>query len=461
MNSTNPTTRITLRTGVWHNDHRITLTFPPHWRVRAHFPDTPEALSEADIRAIMAEPVGQPPLHRLAEGKRRPLIIVDDLARPTPAFRIMPYLLEELNRAGLSDEQARILVATGTHGHQDPAALRRKLGDQAVDTCRVIIHNDRDRRELKYLGKTSSNSPVFINRAVGDSDLLIGVGGVYPQHTTGFGGGSKLCLGILGRKTITHLHFKHKGVAGTYTIDNSFRRELDEIAHMIGLKTMFTLHTNADLELVSLMCGDHFRYYADAARFSRQKYDAPYPSHADVVIANAYPSDISYTFMRKAMKVIRCAPAKATKIVIASNCEGLGEHGLFQQGLSERIRIYKALYHRISVMEPKVIARKILKHIFKTNAEQHEGVRQNETIEQQVGDWILYRPPGPGTDIPPLPGVQVVQKWDTVLKRIEEEQAGKKDITVQLFACASLQCIESDAAAEAAAMPVAAMLDSI
>jgi nickel-dependent lactate racemase len=459
MNSTN---QITLRTGVWYNDHSITLTFPAHWRVQAHFPNTPKALSEADIRAIIAEPVGQPALHRLAEGKRRPLIIVDDLARPTPVFRIMPCLLEELNRAGLSGEQIRILVATGTHGHQDPAALRRKLGDQAVDTCRVIIHNDQNRRELKYLGKTSSNSPVFIDRAVIDSDLLIGVGGVYPQHTTGFGGGSKLCLGILGRKTITHLHFKHKGVAGTYNIDNSFRRELDEIAHMIGLKTMFTLHTNADLELVGLMCGDHFQYYADAARFSRQKYDAPSPDDADVVIANAYPSDISYTFMRKAMKVIRCAPAEATKIAIASNCEGLGQHGLFQQGLSDRIRIYKALYHRISVMEPKVIARKILKHIFRINLKHREDVQPNEAgQQQQEGNLVLYRPPGPGTDIPPLPGVHVVQEWNAVLKRIEAEHAGKKDITVQLYACASLQCIEPDTAAKAAIMPEEATLDSI
>lgn len=435
-------THITLRTGVWYDDHPISLPFPDHWNVQAHFPDTPGPLSDADIRAIMAKPVGQPALRELAQGKRRPVIIVDDLARPTPVFRIMPYLLEELRLAGIGAEQTRILVATGTHGHQNPAALRRKLGDQAMDTCRLMIHDDMNRRELKKIGRTASNSAVFINRAVTDSDLLIGVGGVYPQHSAGFGGGSKLCLGVLGRKTITHLHFTHDGVAGGYDIDNSFRHELDEIARMAGLKTMFTLHTDADLELVGLMCGDHFRYYPHAARFSREKYDAPNPAKADVVIANAYPSDISYTFMRKAMKVIRCAPARATRIVIASNYEGLGVHGLLQHGLSERVRMYKALYHRVSAMAPGVILAKIVKHLCRANANPPDEIRKERSAEQQTQNLLIYRPPGPQADIPPLPGVHVLTHWDAVLERIAAEHAGKKEISVQLYACASLQCIE-------------------
>ncbi len=448
---------IQLRTGVWYNDHPINLNFPDEWDVQVHTPDTPRALDEAGIRNVLAKPIGQPPLRRLAEGKKRPVIIVDDLARPTPAFKIMPFILEELQHAGIPDSDVRVLVATGTHGHQDPAALRNKLGSEVMDRCRVIIHDDRNRRELKYLGKTSQRSPVYIDREATDSDLLIGVGGVYPQHTTGFGGGSKLCLGILGKKTITHLHFKHKGVAGTYNIDNTFRHELDEIARMLGLSTMFTLHTNADLDLVHLMCGDHFQYYADAARFSRERYDAPYPNDADVVIANTYPSDISYTFMRKAMKVIRCAPPDATKIAIASNYEGLGLHGLFQQGLGERLRMYKALYHRISVMEPKVIFQKLLKHLFRINPKNHPAEHAGPSPEPPAEKMLIYRPPGPETDIPTLPGVNMLSRWEDIVSRIKEEHPGKDSITVRVYTCASLQCIDAEDKPQAASPPVSAM----
>ena len=103
---------------------------------------------------------------------------------------------------------------------------------------------------------------------------MIGIGGVYPQHTVGFGGGSKLALGVLGRKSIMHLHYGHASVGGTYNINNDFRRDVTEIAQMIGLNTVYTLHVNAHLELVNLMCGDHFSYYPHAARFSRERYRA-------------------------------------------------------------------------------------------------------------------------------------------------------------------------------------------
>ena len=439
-------TTIKLRTGVWYNDHAIELDFPDHWKVHAHYPNTPAELDEAAIRDAMANPIGEPALVELAKGKQRPVIVVDDLARPTPAFKIMPYVLEALHQAGIKGEQIRILIATGTHGHQDPEALRSKLGDQAVDTCNIIVHSDTNKKELANLGKTSYNSPVWINRNVVDTDLLIGIGGVYPQHTVGFGGGSKLCLGILGKKTITHLHFKHDGVAGTYNIDNDFRRELDEIARMVGLRTMFTIHTNADLELVGLKCGDHFKYYRDAARFSRERYDAPYPSEADVVIANAYPSDVSYTFMRKAMKVIRCAPDAATKVAIASNYEGLGAHGLFQQGLGEKIRVYKALYHRISVMEPRVIFQKIMKNLFGIKPkEQSVEVAEESAMAPPKENLVLFRPKGPTTPIPGIEGVTILQEWDAVIQRIKDDQGEEKPLNIQFYSCASLQCIEDKA----------------
>ena len=434
-------TSVTLRTGVWYNDHSIILTFPDAWEVSAHFPKTPKAMGADEVRRIIAAPIGQPALHVAAKGKRSPVIIVDDLARPTPVFKVIPFILEELNQAGIPNNQIRILVATGTHGHQDNRALRTKIGPQAMDTCQVLIHDDQNKKDLRHLGKTSFNSPIYINRAVTESDLLIGMGGVYPQHTTGFGGGSKLCLGVLGRKTITHLHFKHRSVAGTYNIDNSFRRELDEIARMAGLRTMFVLHTDTELEVVNLMCGDHFLFYAEAARLSRQWYDAPYPEAA-VVIANAYPSDISYTFMRKALKVIRCAPAGATKITVASNYEGLGTHGLFQQGLSERIQIYKQLYHRISVMEPKVIFQKIIKNLFRIKRAPDGNPGNGAPAAAPVEKMILYRPAGPSAAIPPLPGVEVIGRWDTVLKKIAVEQASSDPVRVQIYACASLQCID-------------------
>ena len=81
---------IELRTGAWYNDRSIQLTFPDSWDVVTYWPDTPPPLTDEEIAEQIRRPIGQPTLSELARGKKRPVIVVDDLARPTPVFRILP-----------------------------------------------------------------------------------------------------------------------------------------------------------------------------------------------------------------------------------------------------------------------------------------------------------------------------------------------------------------------------------
>ena len=433
---------IELRTGIWHGDHFVRLTFPDSWDVVTYWPDTPPPLTDKQITERINCPVGQPPLRDLAKGKKCPVVVVDDLARPTPVFRIMPFLLKEFEIAGIQPQDIRILVATGTHGHQDPVALANKIGPTVYKSCRVIVHDDL--RDTKFVGRTSFGTPVYVNAELNKADLIIGVGGVYPQHTTGFGGGGKLMLGVLGRKSIRTLHFRHKGVGGTYNIDNDFRRDITEIARMVGLNTIYTMHINDRLEVVHLICGDHYKYYPEAAEFSKSRYTAPLPDDADVVIVNAYPSDVSYTFVRKAMKPIRCAPRDAMKVVIGSMHEGIGHHGLFQQGLSERIKAYRALYNRISVMEPRVIIQKIIKNVFSRT--QSPGQSNKEApVFPAIDPMWLYRPEGAVVPIQDLEGVRIVRSWERILKAMRDRYPSQRMVRVRIYPCGSLQCLDTPA----------------
>lgn len=431
---------IELRTGAWYNDRPIQLTFPDSWDVVTYWPDTPPPLTDEQIAEQIHRPIGQPSLSELARGKKRPVIVVDDLARPTPAFRILPFLLKEFESAGIQHHDIRILVATGTHGHQDATALASKIGQPTYTNCRVIVHSDL--RGTKFVGTTSFGTPVYVNAELRKADLIVGIGGVYPQHTTGFGGGGKLILGVSGRKTIRTLHFRHKGVGGTYNIDNDFRRDVTEIARMVGLNTIYTLHINDRMEVVQLLAGDHYAYYPQAAEYSRKRYTAPLPEDADVVIVNSYPSDVSYTFVRKAMKPIRCASRSAMKIMIGSMHEGLGHHGLFQQGLSDRIREYRELYNRISVMEPRVIIQKTIKNLFFRNrhpVQPHAG----GSVSLPADPMWVYRPEGAGAPMQDLEGVRIVRSWDAVLKGIQARYATGSSVKVRIYPCGSLQCLDA------------------
>ena len=58
----------------------------------------------------------------------------------------------------------------------------------------------------------------------------MGIGGVYPNYTAGFGGGSKLVLGVLGYRSIKDLHFRHRGMGwGRHEEGDPLRTDLNEI----------------------------------------------------------------------------------------------------------------------------------------------------------------------------------------------------------------------------------------
>ena len=432
---------VEIKTGIWNEDRMLSLSFPENWEVSTLWPDLPAPLSEDALRTLMEQPVGQPPLRELAKGKQKPCIIVDDLSRPTPVYQIIPAILDHFADAGIPAEQVKIVVGTGTHGHQDETGLRNKLGDMAMDRCQVWVHNDLE--NVRKIGKTSFGTPVFVDREVLDSDLLIGVGGVYPQNTTGFGGGGKLALGILGRRSIMGMHYRHPSMEGKYITDNDFRREVTEMAQMMGLKTIFTLHVNAYMEVVNMMCGDYLQYYDEAAAFSRDRYMTAKADDADVVIANAYPLDTSVTFMRKGYKPLAAAPRSSMKIMIASAFEGTGMHGLFRYAKPPPFNKIRVIFRKVRILGLKTIFKKAINRIGRKLG----LIPSPPVVKKKVSQipdnsdhlW-LYRTTKNDADMPDIPEMTVLYTWEEVIDAIRKER-GDGVLKITVYPCAPLQTL--------------------
>jgi nickel-dependent lactate racemase len=166
MAETGATTVVSLRTGAWYADREIELRFPSGWQVVEHWPAPRPTLPEEALRACVARPAGQPPLRERCRGKRRVVVVVDDLNRPTPAWRVMPYLLEELRQGGVASGDVSVVMASGTHGAPMPGGLEKKVGPEAAATCRLQAHDDA--RRGRRLGTTSFGTPVWVDRTVAE-----------------------------------------------------------------------------------------------------------------------------------------------------------------------------------------------------------------------------------------------------------------------------------------------------
>lgn len=437
----------TLRTAAWYGEAPLELDCPSHWEVVTLWPRTPPPLSDEEIVKALERPMEQPPIREMCHGKSRPVVIVDDLNRPTPAARVMPFVLRHFADAGIPPGKVTILMAGGTHGPSGGDAMRKKVGDAAA-SCRLVVHNPS--RHGVNMGRTSFGSPVRVNAEVAASDFVMGIGGIYPNQTAGFGGGSKLALGALDLRTISYLHHRHRGVGwGTAAVEVDFRRDLDEIARRIGLHTVISMQVNPDREVVRLACGDPRLYYAQEVAFARQTFRSPPPDDADVVISNSYPNDLSFTFvwMKGLAPLQRCLP-RASRIVIASCSEGLGFHGVYPVINKPRFHAQRDLAGRIAVMSTREIADKMTGRILRGL---RTGSRAPAILAHRVETkrakpehpiW-LYRP---GTHAQPLPstlrGVRIRTSWPEIVAAIRGEQNQGDSLKVVLYPCAPLQFLE-------------------
>ena len=433
-----------IRTGAWYDDQLVSLQFPAEWDVRLLRPRTPPPITEEQIMEALERPVGQPPIRELCRGKSRPLILVDDLNRPTPASVVIPSVLGHFQAAGISPAQVRILVASGTHRAPLPGAIPKKVGSSCP--CQVLVHNPL--RDVVKIGTTSFGTPVVVNKDVIASDFVMGISGVYPNNMAGFGGGAKLALGVLSFRSIAHLHYSHQSVGwGSSPADNNFRRDLDEIASLIGLRSIVSLSVNADREVVRAVSGDHFLYHRDEVAFVRETFGVPSPVDADVVISNAYPNDASLTFvhMKGTSPLRHCRPG-TSRIAIASCSEGLGHHGLFPLENTTRLSRARRMAHRAMTVGFREmsgsIASSVCKRLWANRSEkQISPPADRQAARTPMNPIWLYRPGNHTEELPAqVREFRIRSSWSEILEAVQKEQGGKKSLRVLLYTCAPLQC---------------------
>ena len=326
--------KVSLPELLWYGNGTLELALPDEWDVeicRMRGARRPE-LDESAIAAAIRNPIGSPPIRELAAGRRKAVVIFDDMTRPTPVDRIAPIVVEDLIEGGIQEENISFVCALGTHGALSRIELRKKVGQEILDRFRVYNHNCYENCEV--VGTTARGTRLSINREVMSADLKIAIGCVTAHPQVGFSGGGKIVLpGVAHIDSITNYHLEVPKEApescGLGKFDsNVMRFDIEEAARMAGLDFKIDVVVNERGATSGVFAGDFIEAHRQAVAEAKVLYSLdPVPRNKEIMIANAFtkPNEMPIALL---VGAVGLEGFSGTVVIIANAPEGQVVHYL-------------------------------------------------------------------------------------------------------------------------------------
>jgi nickel-dependent lactate racemase len=381
------------------------------------------ASQEKSIEAALRQPIGAPRLSELARESHSAVIVTCDRTRGVPSHVAIPLILEELRSGSMDLDRVMVLVATGLHKGETMTDVTERLGGELVDKLEVEIHDSDDRTRLVELGKLSSGTPLWLNRSVVESDLVIVESKVEPHFFAGFTGGSKVVLpGVAGTETILRNH-SWKNIdnpASRYGMtENPIRADASDALRYLGKVFALNIVLNGQKRIVHATAGDPVSSFNAVAESVRLHSSVQVKDPPDVVITTngGYPLDRNLYQCVKGIVVPERILHRDSRIIMAGECmDGVGHPDFLELQVSDTP---EAICNRLmqgenlirDQWEVQVLCRILRKTpvCFITRPELASEIRSMhmdyaQTIEQALdsvnlrrGERVLVLPQGPMT----------------------------------------------------------------
>jgi nickel-dependent lactate racemase len=250
------------------------------------------ALADVDgaVRAALAHPEGSTRLSDLAASATTVALLLDSWKRPTKHYMILPAVLDELRRAGIKDDNVKLVFGNGVHRHATRQELEGKLGE-FIERFEIVQHNRTSPTAFVGITKKAAN-PVWINAEAAKADLKVAVGNIGFNILAGYSGGGKMiCPGIASFETINlnhRLDLSPAAMSGEIE-QNPVRIDLEEMARLAGLDFIVNVVHNRHGQIVHVVAGDPIDAHRAGVGMAAHTYRKPIPERADIYLASANP----------------------------------------------------------------------------------------------------------------------------------------------------------------------------
>ena len=231
--------------------------------------------ARAEIERALKEPVVSKRLSEIVKPEHKVAIVVDDATRPAPSHLMVPPILDELNMAGVKNENITIIFGCGTHKAVKNEEAFRLLDGAVLNRVKAISH-DCKAEDLVYVGTTQKHgTKVYLNRIFAEADVKILTGDVCFHYYAGYGGGRKSVLpAVSGEETIKHNHamILHPNAKTGVLEGNPIHEDMVEAAKLAKVDFILNVVTNSKGEVVKAFAGDLEQAFYEGVKVVDEMY---------------------------------------------------------------------------------------------------------------------------------------------------------------------------------------------
>ncbi len=318
----------------WYGDKKIQLEFPDTWDVNVYKMEDATELSQEEIKNAFINPIGAPTVQEIAKGRSNAVIAVEDISRPTQLETVLDILLNQLNEAGITNDNITLIYALGAHRPMNRIDSIKKIGAKNVD--KINIENHHPYENLVYIGDSYKGTPIYLNKTYYDAEVKISIGSVVPHPLAGFGGGAKVVLpGLCGIQTLEANHKAGiRGIGIGLGIVTELRKDIEDTCKKAGLDFSINLIPTMTRKVGGIFAGDFIKAHRKAMEFAKKVYstDLPPELKLDIGFFNLYPEDTELSqalkglnFLLKSNTIIK---REGAAIILTAASEGRGFHSL-------------------------------------------------------------------------------------------------------------------------------------
>ncbi len=280
-----------------------------------------------EIEKALSNPVNSPRLESMIKPGEKITLITSDITRPCPSYKVLPPLMEELDRAGVRDDDITVVFALGSHRKHTEEEMKKLVGENIYSRYSCI---DLDAGNCLNIGVTKRGTPVDVFRPVVEADRRICVGNIEYHYFAGYSGGAKAILpGVCTKDAIQANHrmmVRDDAVTGTLET-NPLRCDIDEVSDLISIDFILNVVLDPHKKIIKAVAGHYIDAHREGCHFLDSLYKIIIEKAADIVIVSpgGFPKDINMYQAQKALDNARHAVREGGVIIWVASCsEGFG-----------------------------------------------------------------------------------------------------------------------------------------